>query len=348
MHPPEKADGPTVRVETEGVDGVSNRVRGARRKADYSTTAWVKASMSSLGERQNQPRLIRLLRAVSVAHARAQRLAVLQLGVSVAVAASGVVAAFASVTATPITILGGLWAIAYGAGLAAWGGNELRRAAVLQEMFDVELLELPWNPVAAGEPLGGQEVSRLSRQYRRPEALLLDYYIVPAVPRPYDVLSCQQQNLGWGARIRRRYSRALLTGVGAWSGLGLLVAWPAGLTVPELLLRWYVPSLGILLLALETYRAQRDAAAERERLLTMMETHIRSTGHEPRPQAAAQLLTFARQVQDAIFQSRARHTRVPELFFRRFRTRDRIDFEVAMADLQRLVTTDPDPDQRRV
>jgi hypothetical protein len=256
--------------------------------------------MYSCGERQNQPRLTRLLRAVSVAHARVQRLAVLQLSVSVAVAASGVIAAFASVTAAPITILGGLWGISYAAGLATWGGNELRRAAVLQEMFDVELLELPWNPVVAGEQLSRQEVSHLSRQYR-PEALLLDYYIIPAVTRPYDVLGCQQQNLGWGARIRRRYSRAVLTGVGAWSGLGLVIAWPAGLTIPRLLLRWYVPSLGILLLALETYRAQRDAAAERERLLTMMETRIRSIGHILSPQAAAQLLAFARQSKTSFF-----------------------------------------------
>ena len=65
-------------------------------------------SISLLGGRQNQPDLVRMLRAASVCHAWAQRLDVLRLGVSLTLAASGAVAAFASAAATPVTILGGL------------------------------------------------------------------------------------------------------------------------------------------------------------------------------------------------------------------------------------------------
>jgi hypothetical protein len=291
-------------------------------------------STSSLAERQNEPGPLRVLRAASVSYLRTQRLDALRLCVSVVVAAAGLVATVTSVTATPITVLGGLWALAYAAGLASWGGNELRRAAVLQEMFDVEVLKLPWNEVIAGEPLGSQEVSRLSRRCRRPDELVRNYYLAPTVPRPYDVLGCQQQNLAWGARVRRRYARILLAAVGVWSGCGLLVGWLVGLTVAELLVRWYIPALGILLLALDTYRSQRDAAAERERVLSLMLARIRVSTDQPHTKAAAQLLALARQIQDVIFQSRRQHSRVPDAFFSRFRVSDRIDFEAAMADLQ--------------
>ncbi len=293
-----------------------------------------------LAERENQPNLVRLLRAAAVSHRRAQRLDVAQIGVSVFVAALGLVAAFASAAETPVAILGGLWAVAYSSGLAAWGENELRRAALLQEMFDVQAFELPWNEVAAGVPLEAHEVSRLSQQCRIPDELFRDYYLVPPVPRPYDVLGCQQQNLGWAARVRRRYARALLTVAGIWSGAGLLVGWLGGLNVPELLLRWYLPSLGALLLAVDTYRAQRDAAAERERVLSLMNECMNDTARRAASETAEPLLTLAREVQDVIFKARSEHSRVPNLFFRWFRDRDRTDFAAAMAELQHMISRD--------
>ncbi|MEK8107928.1 S-4TM family putative pore-forming effector [Micromonospora sp. M12] len=99
--------------------------------------------------------------------------------------------------------------------------GQLRRAAVLQEMFDVRLFRLPWNAVAAGDPVGLPEVSRLDRAFRGDEQYLRDYYEVPDLPRPYDVLACQQQNLGWGARVRRRYAYTVLAGVALWATVGL-------------------------------------------------------------------------------------------------------------------------------
>jgi hypothetical protein len=290
-----------------------------------------------LAERQNQPDLLRLLRAAAVSHGRAQRLDAVQIGVSVVVAALGLVPTFASVAETPIAILGGLWAVAYSAGLAAWGENELRRATLLQEMFDVRVFQLPWNEVTAGEPLDPQEVSRLSQQCRSPDDLFRDYYLVPSVPRPYDVLGCQQQNLGWAARVRRRYAHVLLAAALIWSGAGLLVGWLGELSVPDLLLWWYLPSLGALLLAVDTYRAQRDAAAERERVLRLMNARLSGAVQLGISEAAGSLVVFAREVQDVIFKARTQRTRAPNLFFRRFRIQDRIDFEAAMMDLERLV-----------
>ena len=300
---------------------------------------------SLLAARQNQAALLHLLRAASTSHRRAQRLESIRLVVSILVAALGLIAAFSSVPAMPIATLGGLWGLAYASGLAAWNANELRRAALLQEMFDVELLQLPWNEVAAGPPVGAQDVSRLSRQCRNSDVDLQNYYVIAKVPRPYDVLGCQMQNLGWAARVRGRYSRVLLMTVVTWSALGPVVGWLGRLTVPDLLLRWYIPSIGLALLALDAYRAERDAVRERERVLSLIEGRVRTAAHQPVSEVTEPLLTLARQVQDVIFRARSRYTRVPELFFRRYRARDRMDFEAAMINLEHLVTMKPDPAQ---
>jgi SMODS-associating 4TM effector domain len=114
--------------------------------------------------------------------------------------------------------------------------EETRRAATLQEMFDVGIFGLPSNSMAAGHRIEHHEVSRLARRYRGPESRLVDYYDIPELPRPYDVLACQHQNLAWGSRVRSRYGNLLTVALVAWSSLGLVVAAAAGPTVSQLIL----------------------------------------------------------------------------------------------------------------
>ena len=108
----------------------------------------------------------------------------------------------------------------------------------------------------------------------------------------------------------------------------------------DLLLAWFVPSLGALLLGLEIYRGQRDVAAERDRAPRPPEP-----GHRRRPRPVDRrrpsLLTLARQTQDLIFRTRCAQTRVPSWFFRRFHAADRVDFQAAMANLADLLRARP-------
>ncbi|WP_328366912.1 S-4TM family putative pore-forming effector [Micromonospora zamorensis] len=296
----------------------------------------------SLLRRQNRPEMLALLHAMSVCHRRAQRLDNLRMVLSIAIGVVGAVVAFTGVSAIAVTAVGALWAVVNAIGLGSWSTGQLRRAATLQEMFDVRLFELPWNAVAAGEPLGAEEVSRLDRAYRGDEWYLRDYYEVPPLPRPYDVLACQQQNLGWGARVRRRYAYSVLGGVALWSTVGVVFAVTADLTVANLLTQWFVPSLGALLLGLEIYRGQRGVATERDRALGIVQRRLTAAVQRgDDPSVEPDLLTLARQTQDLIFQSRQSQARVPDWFFRRFHAADRVDFQAAMTNLGDLLGTRP-------
>ncbi|MFG3710220.1 S-4TM family putative pore-forming effector [Micromonospora sp. NPDC047730] len=295
-------------------------------------------SNDSLLKRQIQPEMMALLRAMSVCHARAQRLDNLRMGLSVALGVAGAAVAFTGVSGAAVTAVGALWALVNAVGLASWSRGQIRRAAVLQEMFDVRLFGLPWNAVAAGDELGAEEVSRLERAFRGDEKYLRDYYEIPPLPHPYDVLACQQQNLGWGARLRRRYAYAVLAGVSAWTAAGVVFAAVTGLTVSDLLTRWFVPSLGALFLGLEIYRGQRDIAAERDRALSIVQRHIvTAVPRGDTATASRESLVLARQVQDLIFQTRQVQARVPDWFFRRYHPSDRADFQAAMAGLAELL-----------
>jgi hypothetical protein len=295
----------------------------------------------SLLSRQNRPPMMALLHAMSVCHRRAQRLDNLRMALSVAIGVAGAVVAVTGVSAVGVTAVGALWAVVNAIGLGTWSTGQIRRAAILQEMFDVRLFELPWNTVAAGEPLGPEEVSRLDRAYRGDERYLRDYYEVPHLPRPYDVLACQHQNLGWGARVRRRYAYTVLAGVALWAAAGVVYAVTAELTVADLLTQWFVPSLGVLLLGVEIYRGQRDVAAERHRALAILQRQIVAVVEGDETDTESRLLTLARQTQDLIFHSRRGQARVPDWFFRRFHAADRVDFQAAMTNLADLLGVRP-------
>ncbi|MFF4144802.1 S-4TM family putative pore-forming effector [Streptomyces sp. NPDC001698] len=280
---------------------------------------------------QNGEAALHRLRAMTVSHRRAQRLANARMGVSVLLAVSGLVTVFVPHVSASVTVVGGVWAVAHSVGLTQWESSEARRAALLQESFDVRLFHLEWNSAMVGSPPASHLISSLSRRYSGEEAELRDYYEIPELPHPYDVVACQLQNLGWGARVRRRYARTVLAAVLLWLGGGLVVGLTTRMEVLDLVLLWYVPSLGAAMMGLEVCRTQWQVAAERERVMELLEARVAAGGD------TGALMGFARQVQDVIFHSRQRYTRVPDWFFRRFKSTDRADFQAAMDDVARLV-----------
>lgn len=292
-------------------------------------------AVPDLLERQNSPHMQFLLRAMAASHRRAQRLEGLRLGISALIAILGLVTTMVESMATAVTVIGGLWALLHSIGLSSWAQREVERAALLQEMFDTDLYRMPWNRALAGERITPDEVSKLARSYRGPDEDLLDYYEIPMLPGPYDVLACQEQNLGWGARIRQRYAFAILMVVVVWASGGVLVGSLLQITVADIVLQFYVPSLGALMMGLETYRAQRSTAQTRARTLTLLRESISAA--VGRPDAEQELVVLSRQVQDVILQTRVLYTRVPNIFFDRYRDRDRVDFRESMRELSRIV-----------
>ena len=281
----------------------------------------------SISQLQNTEPLLTLLKAALTSHRRAQRLQAARIWLSLAVAGLAIVAAVEPSTAEAASVVGGVWALAYAATINV-SLNETRRAATLQEMFDVALFDLPWNSMAAGHRIEHHEVSRLARRYRGSANRLVDYYDIPDLPRPFDVLACQHQNLGWGSRVRARYGTMLTVALIGWSALGLVVAAAAGLTVSQLILAWFIPSLGGLMMGVDIHREQREVIEIRTRALHLANERIAAALHAP--ESGPGLEQFARQVQDAILSTRQDQVRAPEWFARCFHRSDRADFQLAV------------------
>jgi SMODS-associating 4TM effector domain len=192
------------------------------------------------------------------------------------------------------------------------------------------LYQMSWNTAFVGQPVPPEDLHSLVRAFQksdRREDRIRDWYPdTTGLYRPYDILLCQQTNLAWDARLRRRYAVFLLTAVILWSVLGVVVAIVVGLTVIDALLRWYVPSLAALRLGLEGQHAQREVANERERLLELVRAELDHATPGPVPSARqTRLIKLCREIQDGIFATRRQVARVPGWFYERFRPGDEDD-----------------------
>ena len=287
-----------------------------------------------ISERQNDEELLRILRAGESAHARARQLSSAHISLSLLLAAGAVLGVFVSSVQVTLTVAGALWALVYAVGAGAWAESEFRKAALLQEAFDTRLFDIPWNEVLAGDMPSADEVNRLARRYRGSEERLRDYYEIRDLPRPFDVLSCILQNLAWGARVRRRFAAVVQGGVVAWMLTGVVAGVVTQSTVSDVLLGWFVPSLGLLLLGVDTYRSQRSTAAVREHTRQVILPRMRSHAEAGMPPDQVQsLLMLARQAQDVLLRTRLDQARVPNWFFNTFLDSDRADFAAAMEEV---------------
>lgn len=290
--------------------------------------------------RQNDSRSLAIMRAVTVAHLQTQQAQAASFAMSAAVAGLGILAAVTPRAVPPAAVIGTLRAAVYALVVAPAARRSLRIGATLQEMFDTEVLALPWNHVLTGDPLSDEEVSRFSRRFRGDERRVRDYYLVAAVRAPYDVLFCLEQNLAWGSRVRRRYAGLLITVVTLWCAAGIMTALAAGTTVGALLNAWLLPSLGLLLLCSDISRAQISVARERGRVLGLLRRAIDDTG-SPHLRDAATSTSFARQVQDALFLARSQQPRTPQWFFRLMHDDDLRDFRYKMHAIERRTGSRP-------
>ncbi len=298
-------------------------------------------------QRQNEPEMLLLLRAAWASHARAQRLTACHIVLSTLLAGGALASVFAAPLAQPMSLAGFVWALVYSTSADSWTRKEFHRAALLQELFDVRLFGLPWNEVVSGGMPTAHEVNRMARHYRGSEDRLRHYYEIHDLPRPFDVFSCQLQNLSWGARIRRRYATAVQIGLIAWCATGLVVGLATHMTLTAVLLSWFVPSLGLLLLGIDIHRSQRDTVAARERVYETVMARLRDHARRGAPAAERpELLVLARQTQDVLLQTRLTQARVPNWFFNRFLEADRADFATAMRDFDRLVASATPPGPR--
>ena len=206
-----------------------------------------------------------------------------------------------------------------------------QRAAAIQEQFDCEVLELPWNPIAVEAPPGREPVSPVpedsttgSESPRNEQKLYSPD--VEAVPLVAGRLICQRANLYSDSELRRPYA---------------VLLWMVALAVPVVLIVWALASgrdvaallvvfpagLPLVLWAGQEARSQNDAADRVQRLRKsaddIWKTLIAEVLRQPTWERIDEerYLDASRTLQDQIYLHRVESPKVPDWFYRQSRER---------------------------
>lgn len=282
---------------------------------------------SSPSFRQNSPRGLRILQAVSVSHSQLRvllrvryvaALIILLLGVFVRVFVADVRA-----IVDAVVILGFAWFAIQVLFLNRAVTRAAEQVALLQESFDTFVFNIDWNRALVPDPLPEYRIETVAQKGASsptggaaPD--LYDWYRFPArLPRPYDILWAQSQNLGWDIELRSYWIRFIWMGLIIWFAVALLLSLAWDYTVYQALFRLLVPSAPALQVAAVSVSAHAHTVGARRRgLRTVLDAlgEYRRTG---KVSETAGLL--CRQIQDVVWMTRSRSSRVPELVFRRQR-----------------------------
>lgn len=177
--------------------------------------------MNDILVRQNQPHFLKLLAAQRQIYNEEKRWFSVWLILStlITLVGSGALALIQPINAM-ITLIILLWVIGDIIALI-YINKRGRDAARIQELFDTELIDLPWNEYLAKkpeEPIIDAAASRYAAQ-ASPEdkARLPDWYSkkIDGMPLHVARIACQQENVQWDEKQRREYI--------TWIGITLLI-----------------------------------------------------------------------------------------------------------------------------
>lgn len=183
--------------------------------------------------------------------------------------------------------------------------NWVKTAARIQEQFDTEVYELPWNQLVVGprvdpeavrlvtrRPIGAKERSGLEGWYEK---------CIGTLPLGLARLVCQRTNVTYDMRVRKAYANGLLVAAALLGFYFLHCAMQADLPFAEIVLTAVVPYMPFAAFVLREHRKQADTV---ETLTTLKSEIDKLWSRSIKSPNSAELMLDARSLQDAIYRNR--------------------------------------------
>jgi len=198
-----------------------------------------------------------------------------------------------------------------------------KRGAIIQQMFDCDVFQLPYAQLRCGSRPDPGEVIADGQDHLKNSSrdCLIDWYppAVGALPLWLARVVCQRASFCWDLAQRDRVRGGLTAILLVLAIAVFLIALLRGDTVQQMILTVYVPLAPAVLWTLREMLAQRDAIQADERGLAAAESlwkqAMEKTAAEPEATRQSQLL------QDALFDNRSRSPLVFDWIYRLLRKR---------------------------
>lgn len=200
------------------------------------------------------------------------------------------------------------------------------RAAAIQEEFDTRIFQLAWNRLRIEHP-SPNDIARLAARYRGGRAANW-YDPTDNTRRPFDVLICQEANLGWAAPMHWIWAW-ILVGAGGFVVAGIVVA-ESMLKLPadKFALSLVIPFAALFKELIEQVMSNFEVAREKRALEHRIGDYWRAGIAEGFAPTAEQL----RSIQDRLLDFRLSNPYVPDWLDTLFHRRNEAAMRTSVSD----------------
>lgn len=274
--------------------------------------------MNNISTLQNEPGFIRMLHAYRQLYSEAKHTMKIRLWVSIVLAlfplATFLFPVLAKIEWTivlPIVIT----SFAFPYFIKSIEKKKIEKASVIQEQHDTELFGISWNESVAGHRALTEEIISADKRFIGERKK--DWYedVSATLPPENAALWCQRQNLSWDYQMREEYSRQFVWIFTATLLIPMAGAAWANLPTRDYLVKILMPTLPLLILCIENYRAHRNLAEKQEMKAQEIETILYNN--------LPVTVEMIRKNQDAIYKFRQETMLVPDDYAEAWRRRNR-------------------------
>ena len=190
--------------------------------------------------------------------------------------------------------------------------KKTEQGAKLQEQFDTELYELPWNDILCKDKISSDVKIDLAKKYN--QGGLKNWYskeIDSSLPKPIAIILCQRINFSWELKLRKLYVTFLVLTLVLYYGIFLAFFIYKNIGFYDILLL-IAPSLSFLIYGVQNSLSLKSHIAAKEETLKRIDTYLEKySTNKDLPQ-----LSILRQIQDVIFTERTFPEKIPDWFYK--------------------------------
>jgi len=200
-------------------------------------------------------------------------------------------------------------------------------AAAIQEEFDCDVLQIPWNDIELPKRPAREKILSNARHYlaRHGANKIHDWYAYPdndLIPLPVARAICQRSSVSWDKSLRQRYIHIVLIYAIVVAIAIIAVAAVYDLSLRSLLSAIVVPLLPVAGFVTGEIRQNRAAVNALEEIRDCIEKQWEAlVSCEPRD---SDVVLKSRQLQDRIYASRKGSSLIPDWLYEKLRTSNEV------------------------
>jgi SMODS-associating 4TM effector domain len=204
-----------------------------------------------------------------------------------------------------------------------WQKKIRASAAGIQELFDCDVLNLPWDELKVGKRPDPELVKGQAKKYEKKSKTmpkLTNWYSPKVASLPLHIarIVCQRSNCWWDSEQRRLYANVVITIVAIVIVTLTFASLLGGFSAEDLVLTAVVPLLPVVFLGLRQLVEQRDAAVR----LDQLKDHAMKLWSDSLDGASdVEVSARSRGLQSEIYECRKRNPPIFDFLFKYLRER---------------------------